>query len=152
MEESPERNRRYMIGNPKTNLNELQNAFGDAILFIRETDSTGLASSFLVQRATLILADNSLLYVTEYLSKQQVIEKFQYDWVASDNKTVLAKYHSEPHEGKDYQTATEPYHVHPPEHAKLSNAKRYPNYFYNDLFSIVEGIFLFKLLPSQPNK
>ncbi|KIL38701.1 hypothetical protein SD70_24970 [Gordoniibacillus kamchatkensis] len=138
-----------MIGNPKTNLIELQRIFGEAIQTIRETDSTGLTSSFLVQRATIVFLDGSLLYITEYLSKQQLIERFNYDWISPDKTTVLAKFHSEPHTDKDYQTDTEPYHTHPPEHAKLNNAKRYPNYFYNDLFSIVEGIHFFHLLPKQ---
>lgn len=141
-----------MIGNPKTNLKELQKTFGDAIQLIRETDSTGLNSSFLVQRATIVFSDGSLLYITENLTKQQLIKEFYYDWVASDKKTLLAKFHSESHDKEDYQTETEPYHVHPPEHAKLNNAKRYPNFYYNDLYSIVEGIFLFSLLPNNDKK
>lgn len=95
------------------------------------------------------LVDNSLLYVTEYLNKQQLIEKYYYDWLSTDKRTILAKFHSEPHSDEKFQTKTEPFHVHPPERAKLNNLMRYPNYHYTDLFSIIEGIFLFHILPSK---
>ncbi|MBU8715980.1 MULTISPECIES: toxin-antitoxin system TumE family protein [Brevibacillus] len=138
-----------MIGNPATNLEVLKKTFGHAIQFIRNTDSTGMPSSIYAQRATIVFSDSSKLYVTEKLNKQQCIEEYWYDWIAADDKTVLGKYHGEPHEDESYQTATEPYHVHPPEYAKLTNQTRFPNYYYNDLFSIVEGIFLFYLLPNR---
>jgi Family of unknown function (DUF6516) len=138
-----------MIGNPASNLNALQKAFGHAISLIRNTDSTGMPSSAFTQRATIVFVDGSQLYVTEKLAKNQIIEAYWYDWIAPDGKTVLGKYHGEPHKDEAYQTETEPYHVHPPDHAKLTNKTRFPNYFYNDLFSIVEGIFLFHLLPNK---
>lgn len=140
-----------MIGNPKTNLDELQKAFGEAIMFIRETDSTGLTSSLLFQRATIVFSDNSLMYVTEKLTKQGAIIEYYYDWISSD-KSTIAKFHSEPHDQEDYQTETEPYHVHPPDYAKLNNKKRYPNFYHKDLFSIIEGIFFFRLLPNTEKK
>lgn len=139
-----------MIGNPATNLDVLKKAFGHAIQSIRDTDSTGMQSSLYAQRATIIFSDNSKLYVTEKLNKHQIIEEYWYDWIAPDEKTVWGKYHGEPHDNEGYQTTTEPYHAHPPEYAKLTNKTRFPNHYYNDLFSIVEGIFLFHLLPNKP--
>ncbi|MGN7384575.1 MULTISPECIES: toxin-antitoxin system TumE family protein [unclassified Paenibacillus] len=138
-----------MIGKPATNLDVLIKAFGHAIHSIRDTDSTGMSSSIYAQRATIFFSDNSKLYVTEKLNKQQIIVEYWYDWIAPDEKTVWGKYHGEPHEDRRYQTVTEPYHVHPPEYAKLTNKTRFPNHYYNDLFSIVEGIFLFHLLPEK---
>jgi len=138
-----------MIGNPKSNLKEIQKTFRDAIHEVRETDSTGRTSSIFAQRATIVFSDGSLLYITEFLTKQERIEMYHYDWIASDRTTVLGKYHSEPHEDEKYQTNTEPYHVHSPKHPKLQTEYRYPNHSHTDLFSIVEGIFFFHLMPQK---
>ncbi|MWC30140.1 toxin-antitoxin system TumE family protein [Paenibacillus sp. MMS18-CY102] len=138
-----------MIGDSKSNLKEIQKAFRDAIQEIRETDSTGKLSSILAQRATIVFSDGSLLYITEILTKQERIELYHYDWIASDRITVLGKYHSEPHEDENYQTDTEPYHVHSPKHPTLNTERRYPNHSHTDLFSIVEGIFFFHLMPQR---
>lgn len=108
-----------------------------------------MTSSIYAQRATIIFSDDSKLYVTEKLTKHQTIKEYWYDWIAPDGKTVLGKYHGEPHDDIKYQTVTEPYHAHPPEYARLTNKTRFPVYNYNDLFSIVEGIFLFHLLPKK---
>lgn len=141
-----------MIGNDPSNLELLKKQFGHAIQFIHDHDSTGLKSSAFAQRATIVFLDGSKLYVTENLNKRQKIETYWYDWVAADGKTILAKYHAEPHDDELYQTKTEPYHSHPPDFSKLTNKTGYPNYLYQDLFSIVEGIFLFYLLPNMPKQ
>lgn len=139
-----------MIGNPASNLELLEKTFKNtAIQSVRHTDSTGKASSAFAQRATLTFTDGSKLYITEQLRGGKIFE-FQYDWIHGDGTTILAKYHAEPHDDEDYQTETEPYHAHPPEYAKLSNQTRFPNHAYNDLFAIVEGIYLFHLLPNKP--
>lgn len=139
-----------MIGNPASNLELLEKTFKNtAIQSVRHTDSTGKASSAFAQRATLTFTDGSKLYITEQLRSGKISE-FQYDWIHGDGTTTLAKYHAEPHDDEDYQTETEPYHAHPPEHAKLTNQTRFPNHAYNDLFAIVEGIYLFHLLPNKP--
>ena len=137
-----------MIGNQASNLELLKKIFGYAIQRLEETDSSGMKSSVFAQRATLIFSDNSKLYVTEKLAKGKIVS-FQYDWVNEEGQS-LGSYHSEAHDDEDYRTETEPYHAHPPQHAKLTNKTRFPNHAYNDLFSIVEGIFLFSILPKKP--
>ncbi|MDP4098338.1 DUF6516 family protein [Paenibacillus sp. P96] len=118
-------------------------------MYIRETDSTSKPSSAFAQRATLVFVDNSKLYITEHL-KSGLITHYYYDWIHGNGNQVLAKFHCEPHDDPDYQTDTEPYHIHPPDHSKLTNQIRFANYSFRDLSSIVEGIYLFHLLPNKP--
>lgn len=135
-----------MIGNPPTNFSFLQRDNGDVILDVREGDSTSRASTMYAQRKTLLLVDGSKLFVHERLEKNR-IDFYQYDWVTANDKSIL-KFHSEPHEDVDYQTATEPHHIHPPEAAKLTNKDRLANRYHQDLFSIIEFIRLHILAKS----
>jgi len=139
-------------GKPKSDLVRIKLDLGHGILGdIRDTDRTGLPSSIYVQRATIIFTDHSKLYVTEYTDKAGNIDKYYYDWVAERGR-LIAQYHSEPHDqDKRYQTVTEPYHIHPPKDSILSNIDRYPNFSHQDLFSIVEGIIIFSVIPSRPS-
>jgi hypothetical protein len=61
---------------------------------------------------------------------------------------VILKFHSEQHEDEDYQTETEPHHIHPPEEGKLSNRARFPNYHHQDLSSVLE-LIQFHILATQ---
>lgn len=137
-----------MIGDAPSNIVLLERIFKDGIFTIKETDSTGRLSTIYALRATIIFVDHTRLYVTEHLKHGKIIS-FQYDWVDQTDK-ILGKYHGEAHDDEDYKTETEPYHVHPPDDAKLTNKTRFPNYEYRDLFSIVEGIYLFSILPNKP--
>ncbi|WP_149095940.1 toxin-antitoxin system TumE family protein [Paenibacillus terrae] len=128
----------------------LKRTFGDAISLVRDTDSTGKTSTAYAQRATLVFVDDSKLYITEHI-RHGVITHYYYDWISKDDKQVLAKFHCEPHQDEDYQTTTEPYHIHPPEYSKLTNQTRFANHSFTSLFAIVEGIFLFHIIPNKPH-
>jgi len=135
---------------PRSNLHLIQRDLGHGILGeLRLSDRSGQGSTLYVLRATIPFLDGSSLYVTEYTNKAGIIERYYYDWEDA-NGCLKAQYHSEPHESdKRYQTATEPYHVHPPKGSTLSNMDRFPNYAHRDLYSIVEGIILFSVIPSR---
>ncbi|MFC5401424.1 toxin-antitoxin system TumE family protein [Cohnella soli] len=137
-------------GRPRSNLNHIQRDLSHGILGeIRLTDRSGQASTIYALRATITFLDDSILYVTEYTSKSGIIDKYFYDWV-DVNGRLKAQYHSEPHDqDKRYQTTTEPYHVHPPKNSILTNMDRFPNFVHKDLYSIVEGIILFSIIPSR---
>lgn len=83
-------------------------------------------------------SDGSRLSVTE-ISKNGVVDFFHYDWY-SDTKQLIAKFHSEPHEAKEAQTSTEPFHIHIPDKHGLSKEKRLPNEKHRDLISVLEFI------------
>jgi len=139
-------------GSPKSNLQRIGRDLGHGLLGeMRHTDRSGIPSSIYAQRATITFIDGSKLYVTEYTNKSGVIDKYYYDWVDPGGR-LRAQYHSEPHErDRRYQTATEPYHIHPPKDSILSNMDRFPNYSHRDLYSIVEGIIIFWIIPSRPS-
>lgn len=140
-----------MNGNPPSDLKRIQNELSHGIIGeIRSSDRSGTLSSMYVQRATITFTDYSKLYVTEYISRKGIIDRYYYDW-EDETGYLKAQYHSEPHDrDKRYQTATEPYHVHPPKNSILSNMDRFPNFSHQDLYSIVEGIIIFSVLPSRP--
>jgi hypothetical protein len=118
----------------------LERQFGSIITDIRDGDSSGQQSSMAVQRYTFCLIDGSKLFITERISREEIIFS-QYDWVGTAGDTRL-KLHSEPHEDSAaYQTATEPHHVHPPDRAKVHNITRYPNFHHQELSQILEMIF-----------
>jgi len=60
----------------------------------------------------------------------------------------LLKFHSEEHASKDYQTETEPFHIHVQGHI---NEKRLANPIFQDLASVLQFIRLY-LLVSDNNK
>ncbi|BBI31312.1 toxin-antitoxin system TumE family protein [Cohnella abietis] len=139
-----------MIGRPRSNLELIKRELGHGLLGdIHLSDRSGQHSTIYSLRATIPFLDGSLLYITEYTNKSGIINKYYYDWEDA-NGYIKAQYHSEPHElDKRYQTATEPYHVHPPKNSILSNMDRFPNYAHKDLYSIVEGIIIFSIIPSR---
>lgn len=127
---------------PASNLEALQKNFAGIILDSREGDGSGQPSSYLCVRHTFVFKDGSRLLIKEFLTKNGFIEAYFYDW-ADANGNVLLKFHADPHKNPKYQTETEPFHVHPPDDAKLTNRTRYPNYDHRDLHSILELIALF---------
>ncbi|WP_152396603.1 DUF6516 family protein [Paenibacillus guangzhouensis] len=141
-----------MIGKSKSNLDRIRRDLGHGILGeIRNTDRSGITSSIYAQRATITFTDYSKLYITEYTNKSGYIDKYFYDW-EDESGRLKAQYHSEPHDqDKRYQTETEPYHIHPPKDSILSNIDRFPNHSHQDLYSIVEGIIIFSVIPSRPS-
>ena len=102
---------RRVIRVPHSNLPFLKKEFADIIQFEKETDQTGNKTTGYGLRRTFIFKDKSYLSITEYLDKDGTIGCFFYDWYDKD-KEILAKFHSEAHRDKDYQTETEPYHIH----------------------------------------
>ncbi|MBL0388322.1 hypothetical protein JJB07_17085 [Tumebacillus sp. ITR2] len=122
----------------------LETMFLDIIDNVRETDSTGMGSSFICARKTYILKNNTKLFVTEHYTKEGKIDHFYYDWVTNEKASRgILSFHSESHEEKAYRTSTEPFHIHTHEDTKLSNVSRLPNYNFHDLFSVLEYIRLF---------
>ncbi|MFB9276889.1 toxin-antitoxin system TumE family protein [Cohnella cellulosilytica] len=139
-----------MNGRARSNLELIQKELGHGIWGdIQFTDRSGQESTIYALRATIRFLDGSVLYVTEYTNKFGIIDRYYYDWTAADWR-IKAQYHSEPHKrDQRYQTATEPYHIHPPQNTVLSNLDRFPNYAHQDLYSIVEGIIIFAVIPSR---
>lgn len=127
--------------NPPSNIKLLEQVYSHIIMDSSNVDANGLRSLPSVLRHTFVFLDGSRLYITEEI-EGGFVNKYYYDWVGGDGKALL-KFHSEPHpHDPRYQTETEPFHIHPPDDAKLTNRTRYPNYFHRDLFSILEFIAL----------
>jgi hypothetical protein len=120
----------------------LKKAFNDIIQNERDTDQTGKFSSVICQRKTFIFIDMSCLSITEFL-KNGKIDFYYYDWFSRDKK-LLMKFHSEVHKDETYQTDTEPYHLHV--QGPLGE-KRLANPFFQDLFSILQFIHCYLLVP-----
>jgi len=128
---------------PASSIEALHKMFAGIILDSRNVDKNGRHTSYLYLRHTFIFKDGSRLYIREQLTKDGFIETYYYDWEDENGNTIL-KFHSEPHpDDPRYQTDTEPFHVHPPDDAKLTNRTRYPNYYHRDLRGILEFIALF---------
>jgi hypothetical protein len=124
---------------PKSNFNFLERDHSSLILSIREGDSTGLKSDSSTQRKTINFRDHdSKLYVTEFIDNNMISEYF-YDWVLNDGRTIM-KFHSESHDDPNYQTETEPFHIHLSQ--PLINKDRLPNHYHKELSSILEFISL----------
>lgn len=121
----------------------LERDFADIILSVRDGDSTGKFSTDRWLRKTIRFQDGSKMYITEHIVEGK-IARAQYDWEFTPGQ--LLKFHSEPHEDEAYQTASEPFHVHPPEALKLTNRSRLPNFHHQDLFSILEMIRYYLLI------
>lgn len=125
-----------------TNFKVIETEYNDIIKFIREIDKDGKISNAFIKRKTYVLINGYKFYVTEVL-KQGRIDFYYYD-LYDENGKELIKFHSESHAEKDYQTSTEPFHVHGSEDSKLTNVKRYPNKNFKTLFDILEFIrFMF---------
>lgn len=126
-----------MLINP-SNIDFLSRNFKDIIQSVKSTDQTGKSSNKLTLRATINFTDGSYLSITEIL-KDGYIDYFHYDWY-NKNKQVICRFHSERHEDNEYQTTTEPYHIHVPDKNGLSKEKRLANEKHRDLISILELI------------
>ncbi len=126
-----------MKNQPPSNLTLLEAEFNDIIQFTQETDQSGRQSSMLAQRKTFRFVDGSSLSITEIIKKDK-IDFYHYDW-SKDNK-ILLKIHSEPHDDPNYQTETEPYHIHT---KGLLDDERISNPTLQDLYSVLQLIRLF---------
>ena len=93
-----------------TNFKVIETEYNDIIKFIREIDKDGKISNAFIKRKTYVLINGYKFYVTEVL-KQGRIDFYYYD-LYDENGKELIKFHSESHAEKDYQTSTEPFHVH----------------------------------------
>ncbi|WP_052480339.1 toxin-antitoxin system TumE family protein [Caldibacillus thermoamylovorans] len=124
-----------------TNFAIIQAEFGDIIIDILDGDGYQKSTGF-IQRKTIRMIDGSYLRIREFLTKNQQIDRYYYDWFAVDGK-ILLKFHSESHD-KDarYQTKTEPFHIHIPDELSLSTLTRIPNYNLRELYGILEFIRL----------
>lgn len=127
-----------MTNLPPSNLALLKKAYSDIIQSERNVDQTGKTSSLICQRRTFMFIDGSCLSITEFL-KDEKIDYYHYDWF-SKNKKLLLKFHSEKHEDKNYQTDTEPFHIH---YMGLLEEKRISNPTFQDLASILQFIRLY---------
>lgn len=121
-----------------SNFDVIQKEYQSLILDIRDGDSSGQGSTLSFQRKTILFQDGTKLFVTEHI-RGGFIERFYYDWIDTDGRR-LAGFHNEPHEDKRYQTASEPYHIHPPDHIKITNFLRLSNDWHRDLLTILELI------------
>jgi len=135
-----------MTNLPPSNLPFLKKTFSDIIQNDMDSDQTGRTSSSICQRKTFIFYDGSFLSITEFI-KNGKIDYYHYDWFTKDKKKLL-KFHSEEHASKDYQTETEPFHIHVQGHI---NEKRLANPIFQDLASVLQFIRLY-LLVSDNNK
>ena len=125
---------------PPSNISQLEKDFSNIIMNSCDGDGSGLFTSISFTRHTFVFTDLSRLLITEHLSRGR-IEIYFYDWVDEHGVDIL-KFHSEPHkDDRRYQTSTEPYHIHPPADAKLTNMTRYPNVHHQELPAIMEHIF-----------
>lgn len=123
-----------------SNFTLLEKEFRNIITDLRDGDGSGLMSSLSFQRYTILFIDGSKLRITERVSKG-IIDYSYYDWEQSDGRMI--KFHSEPHPNdSQYQTLTEPHHIHPPDEAKLHNRTRYSNFYHQELPAILELIFI----------
>jgi len=135
--EIPFKKSEEMLINP-SNIDFLEKNFKDIIQNVKNTDQTGKSSNKLIIRATFNFIDGSYLSITEIL-KDGYIDYFHYDWF-DKNKQIICKFHSERHEDTEYQTTTEPYHIHVLDKSGLSKEKRLSNEKHRDLISILEMI------------
>lgn len=67
-----------------TDLEGLTQKFAYAIKSVKDTDKSGEPSSKEIQRATIIFIDDTMLYVTEHLTKG-----YWYNWVSKDGKLLF---------------------------------------------------------------
>ena len=119
-----------------SNLDFLRMEFRDIIQNERETDHHGKSSTLSSQRRTFVFTDRTFLSITEILLGGK-IERYYYEWFNS-KKEVIIKFHSEPHEDKQHQTLTEPFHMHTVD--ALDEGKRLPNQYFQDLNQILNFI------------
>lgn len=124
----------------RSNFSLIERVFKDIIINTEDKDQTIFPSTRAVTRKTYNFKDNSRLYITERYTTGDKIDYYSYDWYDSDREIRL-KFHMENHEDKDYQTETEPYHIHQPS-KDGSEAHRRPNYKHKSLFEIMELIRL----------
>jgi len=136
-----------MLNLPVSNLSFLKKAYCDIIQSEKDTDQTGKTSSPVSQRKTFIFIDSSYLSITENI-KDERIDRYNYDWYSASHKLIL-KFHSEKHEEKSKQTATEPFHIHV---KGLMDEKRLANPTFQDLASIMEFIRIFLLVINNYGK
>ena len=129
-----------MDKNKPSSFTLIENDFSDIIVDVIETDQTGKSSSMLVQRRTYKLINGTKLYITEFI-KDGNIDISYYDIFSKAGESLM-KFHSEPHENKNYQTATEPYHIHGNEKRKLTNQKRFSNESCKSLYQVMEFLRL----------
>ncbi|MED4972119.1 hypothetical protein E5Z46_08070 [Geobacillus kaustophilus NBRC 102445] len=129
----------------------LERDFAEIIFEIRDGGADGRPSTKNCARKTIIFRNETKLYVTEYVTPDDWIDYYYYDWVTPEGKTIL-KWHSEPHDAdKRYQTVTEPYHIHLPSSEILHNMYRLSNFEHQTLRSIIEFILLFDKIMSSFN-
>ncbi|MGY0692013.1 toxin-antitoxin system TumE family protein [Virgibacillus sp. FSP13] len=111
-------------GLPKTNFRFLEKSYSHLIEEIRDR-SNGFPSKPGSIRKTIIFNDLSKMHCHEVV-KNNRIEFYHYDLYDSNGRIII-KFHSEPHNDSDYQTTTEPFHIHAKEHMDdLKASKRLP--------------------------
>lgn len=127
---------------PLTNYEQIRKDFP---IIIDIVDGDGeLRSTKLVIRKTILFDDGTKLLTREYI-KNNRIAWFYYDYIDT-NRLTLFKAHSEFHEEKKFQTITEPFHMHSAESLKLFGESRFPNFEHRNLRSIVEAIYIYRLI------
>jgi len=130
-------------GISKTNYFVIDQDFSDLISDIRN-GAAGLQNSPPdIIRKTILFNDLSKMHCQEIIENGK-IQHYFYDYYDA-NGQIIAKFHSEPHLDKAYQTSTEPFHIHvKKDHQDLKAEKRVPNRYHKNLRSILEYIALNK--------
>lgn len=125
----------------KSNFKLLEIEYSDIIISSEDKDQNNRISDRYAGRRTFKLKDYSFISITEIYKAEDlnVIDYYHYDWYNKD-KTIRRKFHSEPHDDINYQTHTEPYHIHKPN--KLDSEDRLPNHHHKRLSEILEHIRL----------
>jgi hypothetical protein len=108
-------------GYSATSWARIKRDYDDVITEIRDSKTS---ESGLIEKV-VIFDDFTKLKCRERI-QYGLIEFYQYDYYDA-NGNIIVKYHSEPHEKKEYQTVTEPFHMHvKKDKTDLAASKRLP--------------------------
>ena len=90
-------------------------------------------------RKTIVFTNMTKLTCQEYI-KEDIVDFYHYDYY-DDKGNIIMKFHSEPHENKEHQTETEPFHMHvASDESDLKASKRIANRYFKDLYNIIAFI------------
>ncbi|RRJ63119.1 hypothetical protein EHV15_09405 [Paenibacillus oralis] len=130
-----------------TNFEFLKRSFPDLIESVEDGFFGEDLSKGPFVRKTIKFVDGTYMTVFELIdTKTGKKRKYQYDW--EYQRGHMWKWHNEPHEQKQHQTATEPDHMHH-KPVGMDDERRYPNYGHHDLFTIMEAILMHMEIAKQ---
>lgn len=146
-------------GIPKTNYLFIHSEFDDEIYDLRDGAAGLINNPPGAIRKTIVFNDLTKLSCQEVI-KDGIIDFYHYDFY-DDRGNIIMKFHSEPHDDEDFQTETEPFHMHvKSDENDLKASKRVKNKhlqeLYNIMVFIVNGQYLkhafIKVAPSKKKK